>query len=258
MEERRAGETRPLPHDLAITPPTAEASVLDGVAAVGAAHGVFDEAVAFDPAMLLRPPELRPDRRAEPVGQVEERRGVAAHERAGQGEGGAAGVGEDAGPIMTASFYPRACGGTTTRAMVTPINLGLSPRVRGNHRHGQRRGAGGRSTPARTGEPPEIGQRIWDATVYPRAYGGTLGAGDAADPVLGLPPRVRGNRQQGRLQPRPQGSTPARTGEPGLRSSTGAAIAVYPRAYGGTRRRKAWITPVQGLPPRVRGNHVHV
>ena len=47
--------------------------------------------------MLVRPPELRPDLRGEPVEEVEDGRGVAAEEGPGQGEGLAANVGEDAG-----------------------------------------------------------------------------------------------------------------------------------------------------------------
>ena len=63
----------------------------------GLADAVLDEAVPVDPAAFLGAPELRPDLRAEPVEQVEERRAVAAHEGAAETEGLAAGVGEDAG-----------------------------------------------------------------------------------------------------------------------------------------------------------------
>ena len=96
MEEGRGGEPRPLPDDLAVLPAAARAPVLERLAVV-APDGVLDEAVALDPAALLPAPELPPDLRREPVEQVEERRGVAAHERAREAEGLAAGVGEDAG-----------------------------------------------------------------------------------------------------------------------------------------------------------------
>ena len=58
---------------------------------------MLDKAVALDPAALLGVPELGADLRAETVEEVEERRGVAAHERAREAERLAAGVGEDTG-----------------------------------------------------------------------------------------------------------------------------------------------------------------
>ena len=51
------------------------------------------------------------------------------------------------------AVYPRACGGTAVRRLGRGIDLGLSPRVRGNHGVEQRGAEGGGSIPARAGEP---------------------------------------------------------------------------------------------------------
>ncbi len=98
MRWKRAAGASPgrSPDDLAVLPPAARAPVLERLAVV-APDRVLDEAVALDPAALFPASELLPDLRREPVEQVEERRGVAAHERAAQRERLAAGVGEDAG-----------------------------------------------------------------------------------------------------------------------------------------------------------------
>ena len=98
MRWKRAAGASPgrSPDDLAVLPPAARAPVLERLAVV-APDGVLDEAVALDPAALFPASELLPDLRREPVEQVEERRGVAAHERAREAEGLPAGVDEDAG-----------------------------------------------------------------------------------------------------------------------------------------------------------------
>ena len=71
------------------------------------------------------------------------------------------------------SVYPRACGGTRVYTVNAFGNVGLSPRVRGNHGGGPMGTRLHGSIPARAGEP-------WDGTtytpgtgVYPRACGGT-------------------------------------------------------------------------------------
>ena len=98
---------------------------------------------------------------------------------------------------------------------------GLSPRVRGNRgsaRHHQR---GQGSIPACAGEPvPYIAGDMLDR-VYPRVCGGTR-RGRVVDPhVVGLSPRVRGNR----LRPLPRfghdRSIPACAGEPASAASGG-------------------------------------
>ena len=91
--------------------------------------------------------------------------------------------------------------------------------------------------------------------VYPRACGGTARAELRHDGVEGLSPRVRGNRPKYRSDPMPRGSIPARAGEPPSIASTTWALRVYPRACGGTIGVDANLAFLQGLSPRVRGNH---
>ena len=83
-------------------------------------------------------------------------------------------------PLPTAAarscsgVYPRACGGTSFKLDFDDLDMGLSPRVRGNLAGPHRGQHADRSIPARAGEPPP-GVRP-DATipVYPRACGGTI------------------------------------------------------------------------------------
>ena len=80
----------------AIAAPPAVPPIFQGL--VGRpADAVLDEAVAGDPAGLFVVPELRPQGRREPVEQVEEGAGIAAGQRASEGQGGAAGVGQNTG-----------------------------------------------------------------------------------------------------------------------------------------------------------------
>ena len=70
--------------------------------------------------------------------------------------------------------------------------------------------------------------------VYPRVCGGTMGCCHPYAWMLGLSPRVRGNRQastQTRLIPR---SIPACAGEPSPDRIFTRDAAVYPRVCGGT------------------------
>ena len=109
--------------------------------------------------------------------------------------------------------YPRECGGTLLGRLGIINNLGLSPRVRGNH--GLRRafdqprgsiprvrgnpvlgrslrGCGG-SIPASAGEPAPARPTTRQARVYPRECGGTTDGVAPLSSVEGLSPRVRGN-----------------------------------------------------------------
>ena len=97
--------------------------------------------------------------------------------------------------------YPRACGGTQCSTILPTLVMGLSPRVRGNPDNA---GGGGftlRSIPARAGEPPPVNPLSLNATVYPRACGGTVANRLLAVNDAGLSPRVRGNRRSCRPTP---------------------------------------------------------
>ena len=150
--------------------------------------------------------------------------------------------------------YPRACGGTTAGTIWPWPPGGLSPRVGGNRLRHQRRAAGGRSIPARAGEPHTGSAGRTVATVYPRACGGTSSGptripccrvypracGGTSLPVTptdrpkGLSPRVRGNHCAFSAGHQRHGSIPARAGEPTPTSRTATMWWVYPRACGGT------------------------
>ena len=70
------------------------------------------------------------------------------------------------------------------------------------------------SIPARAGEPLPVAATSIGKWVYPRACGGTTGGSNEQLAILGLSPRVRGNRIE--------------------RHGTKIGNRVYPRACGGT------------------------
>ena len=110
--------------------------------------------------------------------------------------------------------YPRVCGGTVMATVPNAVDVGLSPRVRGNHDSLSGRCAASGSIPACAGEP-----YCWECEpglpeVYPRVCGGTSGCAGAILTRCGLSPRVRGNRPHWYHQRQVTGSIPACAGEP--------------------------------------------
>ena len=133
--------------------------------------------------------------------------------------------------------------------------IGLSPRLRGNQHSGRRRSSPRRSIPAPAGEPRGTSRRCLPFWVYPRACGGTASAMPGPGHHNGLSPRLRGNRCSGPNATITIGSIPAPAGEPlhsSIRSSPGT---VYPRACGGTYCGELRVMEIDGLSPRLRGNH---
>ena len=120
--------------------------------------------------------------------------------------------------------YPRVCGGTDMRPWDAGRGLGLSPRVRGNHRTRKEPGRMTGSIPACAGEPlmTPIGSRF--CRVYPRVCGGTNPLSVRSFSVAGLSPRVRGNRISGMAAQLPAGSIPACAGGCGDRRPMPPAI----------------------------------
>ena len=92
--------------------------------------------------------------------------------------------------------YPRVCGGTEARTNERRSRVGLSPRVRGNHRASLASPADERSIPACAGEPSRIFGLSCGRKVYPRVCGGTLAGLCPGRVPRGLSPRVRGNHQK--------------------------------------------------------------
>ncbi len=153
--------------------------------------------------------------------------------------------------------YPRVCGGTAQDRINGHRQIGLSPRVRGNHDRREPHTANDRSIPACAGEPQQSAIRRSSPQVYPRVCGGTDIRVQLAGQLIGLSPRVRGNpdhRATWRCRLR---SIPACAGEPnvGLRKLRGCRV--YPRVCGGTRLSEPGLSVSRGLSPRVRGNPIY-
>ena len=134
---------------------------------------------------------------------------------------------------------------------------GLSPRVRGNLTIKGISPIIHRSIPARAGEPPSLSEGLEADQVYPRACGGTASPAGPRRFPCGLSPRVRGNRNRLQVDHAVVRSIPARAGEPYRRHCCIAGRPVYPRACGGTRIVNREARRLNGLSPRVRGNHRH-
>ena len=99
------------------------------------------------------------------------------------------------------AVYPRACGGTLGLTLSMNVEIGLSPRLRGN----PRRAASAVSTGAvLDGLSPRLGGTRFffflpsSPRVYPRACGGTPAPWRAVSAGYGLSPRLRGNLTEGR------------------------------------------------------------
>ena len=154
----------------------------------------------------------------------------------------------------TDRVYPRVCGGTSEWLDIGSFLFGLSPRVRGNpaaRRPGTRRP---RSIPACAGEPGPRPAALSRWEVYPRVCGGTHPFRLDFWLVVGLSPRVRGNRLTRDITILEGRSIPACAGEPSPPSCPPLPCRVYPRVCGGTRRGGHFHRRGQGLSPRVRGN----
>ena len=132
--------------------------------------------------------------------------------------------------------------------------MGLSPRVRGNREWHLREHHRTRSIPARAGEPARRLGTAWLRRVYPRACGGTSDRPTSAYEMVGLSPRVRGNRDLSAPVSAHSGSIPARAGEPNPAAPALRLHPVYPRACGGTLNTRLSPSGSHGLSPRVRGN----
>ena len=96
-----------------------------------------------------------------------------------------------------------------------------------------------RSIPACAGEPFVAALLGLLPRVYPRVCGGPTTVVQRLVPIVGLSPRVRGNRSD-RAGPRfPGRSIPACAGEPEAVAAAGGNERVYPRVCGGTKREEA-------------------
>ena len=96
----------------------------------------------------------------------------------------------------TAAVYPRVCGGSGNRFYPFPVNLGLSPRVRGKHESALPGRRPGGSIPACAGEAGNRRRGRPPIQVYPRVCGGSIPHMKGGKGVAGLSPRVRGKRRR--------------------------------------------------------------
>ena len=168
-----------------------------------------------------------------------------------------ASAGEPIGSHVEATrkwVYPRECGGTIWLAAAHASDVGLSPRVRGNHLRYAVQVPRKGSIPASAGEPANRQLDSIPAQVYPRECGGTADDMTAASGVEGLSPRVRGNPNPGFRRVQADGSIPASAGEPNPPSVASRSPRVYPRECGGTTQQLMLCLRHYGLSPRVRGN----
>ena len=110
------------------------------------------------------------------------------------------------------------------------------------------------SIPAPAGEPQLVPRPHCATTVYPRACGGTQGKELVLVEVLGLSPRLRGNRAPRVHVGSSLRSIPAPAGEPRQLRPLRLQQSVYPRACGGTAFVFATVLIGGGLSPRLRGN----
>ena len=159
--------------------------------------------------------------------------------------------------IGRGEVYPRVCGGTAKSELLTLINEGLSPRVRGNPLPTTWKPSPARSIPACAGEPCCSSSALMATKVYPRVCGGTRAPRDPGYDLLGLSPRVRGNHALGAGMEIAGGSIPACAGEPRADCRHCRYAEVYPRVCGGTHHCEGVTTAFAGLSPRVRGNPLY-
>ena len=106
------------------------------------------------------------------------------------------------------------CGGTPNHHVDKGVDVGLSPRVRGNPADRGVCLSLARSIPACAGEPAEAARGVFGAKVYPRVCGGTQYMPWYSSTKAGLSPRVRGNPKTTRPRLFRNGSIPACAGEP--------------------------------------------
>ena len=151
--------------------------------------------------------------------------------------------------------YPRVCGGTSTANVILPLRNRSIPACAGEPAvDGITSVTNAGLSPACAGEPGLVdpGSRV--SEVYPRVCGGTSVAGTLGNPLGGLSPRVRGNRQRPCSMMAARRSIPACAGEPTPRLRPTRTERVYPRVCGGTIQQNPETISGWGLSPRVRGN----
>ena len=156
------------------------------------------------------------------------------------------------------AVYPRVGGETRSSLDGHPVDVGLSPRGRGNLP--SRSICPGRpgSIPAWAGKPTCFGLRSMRSGVYPRVGGETGRSGEFEPIGEGLSPRGRGNLGISNAKMRSCGSIPAWAGKPVCGLGVRRSLRVYPRVGGETTCTASQPRARPGLSPRGRGNHANI
>ena len=126
--------------------------------------------------------------------------------------------------------------------------------MRGNPAEAGRRLVGEGTIPADAGEPHATASGQMAHRDYPRGCGGTVPRVAARIAVVGLSPRMRGNRVALGQADAAQGTIPADAGEPRSPAASPSTSGDYPRGCGGTDRFAGCYGLKEGLSPRMRGN----
>ena len=150
--------------------------------------------------------------------------------------------------------HPRGCGGTAISINEIALDLGPSPRMRGNLREAQQFLKLLGAIPADAGEPPIRPTASYDEWGHPRGCGGTGFGHGPVRQVEGPSPRMRGNRLCVRDGQESHGAIPADAGEPHAGARGRRCGRGHPRGCGGTRFRLMTIRCIGGPSPRMRGN----
>ena len=158
-----------------------------------------------------------------------------------------------------ASVHPRACGDNGVPGVTEMFVTGSPPRVRGQYQHSVRGKDDGRFTPARAGTMTSGNVVTVTKAVHPRACGDNHKRRAVERITSGSPPRVRGQLALILLGVGLIRFTPARAGTiPTCRAAT-SRTAVHPRACGDNAGETIPNVPIDGSPPRVRGQcHIRV
>ncbi len=133
---------------------------------------------------------------------------------------------------------------------------GPSPLTRGNPdlpRPGLR---GEGSIPAHAGQPATRSSSACPTGVHPRSRGATREATFRGKKREGPSPLTRGNRDDGRIAQRHEGSISAHAGQPSRRRPTGRSVGVHPRSRGATAVIWKVVSHQAGPSPLTRGNHL--
>ena len=167
-------------------------------------------------------------------------------------------VGQPSLAIATISLcaaYPHVCGATSPISRETRSNWGLSPRVWGN----RPRIVGGmpstRPIPTCVGQPIFFSLHLLENKAYPHVCGATTRPRLLFGRVIGLSPRVWGNPSALAPDAQPARPIPTCVGQPLVVAAARRFPTAYPHVCGATFQQSHLWHLLEGLSPRVWGNH---